>query len=908
MGKQKWRALGLVALLLAGACSGASETGDAGESGNGEQGDLTAAATPTPVDFTGLTVPERCVAGAEQTVDLFEDFVAGVPDLTPDEFVALDEVEGLADFQNRVAAVLAETTNEATQLCNLERFQELVAERIDGIERGNNLLSQFLLSVVQTGRQLMTADVAVTPQDDVEAVLNLLDHGSTLTFAAGIYEFERPLLVQRRVALLGPNDAEATLRSSAADAAIVVLGTGELQMRSLAVEHRGAEPASVILAFDRPVDLADVRLSGGTSTADGAAGNGLTLTDTTLAELDRRPWELPRSVVVNSSIEGNEGAGIAVEGQLEPLIDASRIADNGLCGVCFFGDAGGELRGSDVVSNTFGVQVADSASPVVSANSIVESDVAGLVSVGRATPRIVENVVEASGEVGLTIQDESSAMVAANTFRDHGFAISVLSSGAVDLRDNVIDGAEVGIQIDDASAPFVTGTDIAKTSVAGIAVAPAAAGEYRQNRIEPIDGVGLIVESDAGIVVNGLDVTGGAVGLAFGEATSGEFVEVRVVGSGIGMQIEGQARPRIVDFSVTEALSAGVVVRNSSQPDLGSGVIEAPGEVGMAIADDAQPSVSGVTFVDAPIGISALGSSSPALAANRFDAGDVGIQVGGDAVPMIVDNEFIGSAAAALVFIENGSGVVESNEIRDPGLVGVQLGDQAAPTLRSNVFFSSRPDVGPDVSLEQADVVEISPEADAGDAAISSGEAESAVENSSVDTPGGSTGDVDADNSAPADTGDNGLAVDPAPEVVDATVALLYAGEAAGVSEANVVVGFVIGAQVGDDAAPTLRENDFDGGGLDGVGVLWRDGGAGSAIGNTTAAFSVGFQVGDTATPRLESNTVTIARNVAFLVQGQAAPVLVANVCPAEIAGIGLLDNASPELVENSCVEVIGEQ
>ena len=43
-------------------------------------------------------------------------------------------------------------------------------------------------------------------------------------------------------------------------------------------------------------------------------------------------------------------------------------------------------------------------------------------------------------------------------------------------------------------------------------------------------------------------------------------------------------------------------------------------------------------------------------------------------------------------------------------------------------------------------------------------------------------------------------------------------------------------------------------------------------------------------------------------IRDRAAPVLVANVCPTEIAGIGLLDDASPELIDNSCVEVIGEQ
>ena len=120
------------------------------------------------------------------------------------------------------------------------------------------------------------------------------------------------------------------------------------------------------------------------------------------------------------------------------------------------------------------------------------------------------------------------------------------------------------------------------------------------------------------------------------------------------------------------------------------------------------------------------------------------------------------------------------------------------------------------------------------------------------------------------------------------------------------MVGFVIGFQVGDDAAPDLVDNVVDGGVWLGVGFLYRDDSAGLATGNSTANHGVGFQLSDRTAATLISNSVTRIRDVAFLVQGAADPVLEKNICPDGVAGIGVLDDTAPTLIENECVEVSG--
>ena len=259
-----------------------------------------------------------------------------------------------------MARIISETTDQSSTLCDLDGLQGLVGERINDVER-DGLLAEFLISSIRDGRELTTADLAVSPGDDVESVLGLLDDGSTLTFAAGTYELQRPLLVARAITLIGENVTTTTISSSSADAAIVVVGQGDLIMRDLRVEHVGTAAASVVLSFNRPVDLRDVHLAGGLADDQGGAGNGLVLTDETFGGRQSEPAEKPRSVVTSTVITNNAGAGIAVSGALQPRIEEAEISENGICGMCFFGTASGEVVNSSVQRNDFGFQIGDDA-------------------------------------------------------------------------------------------------------------------------------------------------------------------------------------------------------------------------------------------------------------------------------------------------------------------------------------------------------------------------------------------------------------------------------------------------------------------------------------------------------------------------------------------------------------------
>ena len=70
-------------------------------------------------------------------------------------------LRGLASFQDDVARIISETTDQSSTLCDLDGLQGLVGERINDVER-DGLLAEFLISSIRDGRELTTADLAVS--------------------------------------------------------------------------------------------------------------------------------------------------------------------------------------------------------------------------------------------------------------------------------------------------------------------------------------------------------------------------------------------------------------------------------------------------------------------------------------------------------------------------------------------------------------------------------------------------------------------------------------------------------------------------------------------------------------------------------------------------------------------------
>ena len=307
--------LGLIVFLaVAVGCSGSDGAAAIGNSG----GEFAGVATSQPMgEAKPATVEERCRSGAQQVAGRLETFVASLGVISPQEFLAQEEIEGLPEFQNDVARIIAEIANQNSTLCDLDGLQALVDEELAQLD-SQSLLSSYLVSAIRFGGTRERSDVLVGPGDDFDAILGLLDDGSSITLTAGTYEFDTSLLIQRDLTIVGDGVETTIIQSTAADAAVAVFGDGKLTMRDLALQHVGESSASVILAFGAPIDIEYVMVSGGKGDEDTGGGNGILLSDGVVNEdgiTGDRPAEVApvgASRIVNSGVTGNAIGGVTV--------------------------------------------------------------------------------------------------------------------------------------------------------------------------------------------------------------------------------------------------------------------------------------------------------------------------------------------------------------------------------------------------------------------------------------------------------------------------------------------------------------------------------------------------------------------------------------------------------------------
>jgi len=588
------------------------------------------------------SVEERCQQGAEQIVDRLQLFIASFGDITPQEFLGRDELDGLGEFQDDVAVIIAETANQSSTLCNLDGLQAFLDAELQHVE-SDTLLATYLVSSIRDGGVRETANVALGPDDDVEAVLALLDDGSTVTLGAGTYRFESALLFQNDIAIVGDGVDQTIISSSSSDAAMAVFGQGKLTMRDLSVEHVGDNAASVVLAFGAAIDLERVRISGASigqgSGEDAGGGNGVLLSTGTVDEngLTQEPAasdpEVVESRIVDSELSANAIAGITVIGKLSPYIASNRIIDNTLCGLCYLGEAAGTAENNVVSGNEFGIQIGDQAAPVVVVNTVAENQVAGMVVLGDAQPQVQQNQVANNGEVGVAIQGSAQPVVSNNEVTGHTFGFTIVGSATPQMTTNMVAGAEVAMQVAEDARPSVIGTTVSSDEGIGFVLRDNASGTYDDIEISGAPAVGFLVEGASAPSIRRLSVVDSEVGISYRETAAGDLQESSFVGMAIGVQAEDQAAPEIVQNDIIRAGAAGLVLRTVGPIIVQRNTISDAETLGIGLAGDSQATVTGNTIEGGETAISFVDAAAGEVRDNVMVGQVVAVQVGDSAAP-----------------------------------------------------------------------------------------------------------------------------------------------------------------------------------------------------------------------------------------------------------------------------------
>jgi parallel beta-helix repeat protein len=232
--------------------------------------------------------------------------------------------------------------------------------------------AQQVLLIHPTQGNDQTADGSqARPFRTLTRALQIAQSGSVLLLSPGTYSAESgetfPLRLQPGVTLQG--DPTVTGQG------FLIRGGGEF------LSPTAARQNVAILGADRAV------LAGVTVTNPNPRGYGL--------------WaESSSPIVLNSTWTGNDHDGISTVGSSAPLIQGNVFTGNGANGITIFGASHPEVRQNVFERTGFGINVADTATPLIIENRISQNR-DGIVIQEYARPIIRGNLIEGSQEDGI---------------------------------------------------------------------------------------------------------------------------------------------------------------------------------------------------------------------------------------------------------------------------------------------------------------------------------------------------------------------------------------------------------------------------------------------------------------------------------------------------------------------------
>lgn len=494
-----------------------------------------------------------CADLAAQIVDAVQAYV--------DSFAGV----GAADLGDAVTAQQQEFTLEADRLrkvgeqlgCAPDELAELIRGELGRLTGGTPVQD----AVADTFRAdpLGTldpsdpgaGDVVVTSAETLAVALATAGSGTTIRLTAGTYAYASPLVVLRPVTLVGAGDGTAadrpatTITSRASGATLVVATGGNVELRDLALEHTGRQPASVMVVAGGGYRFERVRLSGGVA-AEGVGGFGLVL----------RPSSGPLTPTGDAreltevTASDNEGGGIVVAGAEQPTITRARVSGEAGCGLCWVEQA----AGTAVDSATSGLDV-------------------GLRVDGGAAPSVSGGRVDGAG-VGVALTGSGSPAISGVTVADALIGVQATGAGSAQLSGLVIEDArELGLRLSGTGTTTVSETTVrGRTKVAVATVADARSS-----------------------ITGGRIRTTGDVGLIWGERSSGTASGVVVRGPKLGLQLSGESRVDVTDVVADRSAAAAVLAGDTSSGTLTR--LTCGKKAGAAVVVDKK---STVTLVDSP--------------------------------------------------------------------------------------------------------------------------------------------------------------------------------------------------------------------------------------------------------------------------------------------------------------------
>ena len=312
-----------------------------------------------------------------------------------------------------------------------------------------------------------------------DALAKIAD-GGTITLAAGTYDLNQLLTIDKSVQLVGAGMGQTLIVSTVKDKGVLFTGEHHFTASAITFSHQGATPGGAVWVDAGTVQFNDCRFTGATSNSLHNFYEALWLRGSTTGEVE------------NCTADQSD-AGIGISGTATPVIQGCLCASDSEEGVVVYGEGHPLLRFDDCSNNDqFGIAATDHAHVMIqSCKCSAEAD--GVVMVGQATGSIsyctcngnstegiailgaarfavTSNTCSANGADGIGVVGTAYVTVSGNTCDDNAnYGILFKDNARGAARDNECSGNDYGIVINSpASATLVGNTlDSNKTEAVG---------------------------------------------------------------------------------------------------------------------------------------------------------------------------------------------------------------------------------------------------------------------------------------------------------------------------------------------------------------------------------------------------------------------------------------------------------
>jgi hypothetical protein len=391
-----------------------------------------APATPEP-DPTA-TVAKECAQAAAQIVTAVEEVVSGYDEPT-DRADAPSAGDGAGGDDALADAVTSARETRDRLGCEPDAFTAWLQDGLSSIKPegaiASAVLGRLTASILGTARQDAGEWVLAEGDDLVDALARAAE-GTTLVLPAGTVDVDQTVVLLQGVTLRGAGRDATTIRSSAADAALLVVTAGLIRLEDLTVELTGTQPASGLIAGpSASVAMTGVRIVGGTATGDGVGGAGVYLS----AEGDEASGRGTTLEITDSLFERNAWAGVAVAGGHRVSIESSSFAGNGEAGILFLDTASGSVGGSSFTDNKVGVAATGSATPTLLGSTVSGGSV-GVQVDASAAPVISGVQISGSSSAAVIFGGASAGSITATTCENVPYGIVIANTSAPTIGEN----------------------------------------------------------------------------------------------------------------------------------------------------------------------------------------------------------------------------------------------------------------------------------------------------------------------------------------------------------------------------------------------------------------------------------------------------------------------------------------